>query len=751
MTSAQRPKANVSETPTLTEKEQLNKTILDLRAELFTLRDELQAMRNSRVLGKIIKTREVIGDPHTLPHRSVNKVRRTVAKFIPDAIRLPLMKNLRRARDAARSGSASYRSKSISVVTVKNTLLPKGAPLVSVVIPYYNRADTIDDTLHSLTRQTFTNFETIIIDDGSPDKLSIDKLKDIAKKNPHIRIISQKNQGVAATRNNGIEQAKAPYIVCLDSDDMLEPTYLEKAATILETNPDVSIVTAYMNVFGVMIDEVQHAQFDPLKLYRDNMIITAAMFRKGAWAASGGYKSNIGYEDWEFWINLVELGYQAITIPEQLFRYRTSMQSRYVEDKGVHWNTMRTIRSLHPDYKKKVKAGLGENRSIRHVIDQETAFINLEPHIGVQKAKANVMVTIPWMTFGGAETLIYNFARELKDDYNITFVTGLKSENEWEYKFKEISENIYHLANLFTTPDLYLDYVSRLITLNKIDTLHIIHNGFTFEMLAELKTRHPKLRVILTLFNDRAAYFDQSLEYSTLIDTYTSDNGSVINHFKKELGENHDFRVIPNGIDSTNDFNPALHDRDELRAEFELDNDEVAVFYVGRFSEEKNPDVFLDAAAEIIHNQPKVSKVRFFMIGDGPMRAVIEKQVASISSTRITYLGYQSAIAHYLSAADIFVLPSAIEGFPLSILEAMAMRVVVIASNVGAVSEVITSGKDGFVVTPGSAKEIVEAIKKLATDKKLLATMKKLSRAEVEAKYSNIILGKNYRRLYDEK
>lgn len=730
------------------ENQELTKAVLALRTELFMARDELQAMRNSRVLGRIIKTRERIGDPRTLPRRTLFKVRRAVAKHIPDRIRLPLMKSLRHTRNVVRMRSTQYRDRSAKDVVIENTPLLAGLPLVSVVIPYYNRADTIDDTLQSLANQTFTNFEVIIVDDGSSEKESIDKLQHIKKAMPGVSVFLQKNQGVAAARNNGIKRASGRYIVCLDSDDMLEPTYLEKAATVLESSPNISIVTAYMSVFGVVKDEFQHAAFDPFVLYKDNMIITAAMFRKEAWDVSGGYKSGIGYEDWEFWINLVERGFQAFTIPEQLFRYRTSMQSRYVEDKGVHWGNLHAIRSLHPSYKKKVKENIRVDRLLRKTVDRQTALVNLWQHKEIPNAKANILITTPWMTFGGAETLIYNFCRELKDDYNITFVTGLRSENEWEYKFREITSNIYHLANLFTSPDLYLDYVSRLISLNAIDTLHIIHNGFTFDMLSELRARHPRLRIILTLFNDRAAYFDQSLQYAALIDTYTSDNSKVIEHFKKELGASFDFRVIPNGVDSTNDFNPSKHDRSQLRTELGLAKGDTAVFYVGRFSEEKNPNVFLDAAQEIIQNRPHSTSVKFFMIGDGPMRSIIEKQVASIQTDRITYLGYQSSIAHYLSAADVFVLPSAIEGFPLSVIEAMAMEVVVVASDVGAVSEVINNGKDGFVITPGSVEEIVESITRLSSNEALRAEMKKASRKKVETHYSNTTLANNYRRLY---
>ena len=132
------------------------------------------------------------------------------------------------------------------------------------------------------------------------------------------------------------------------------------------------------------------------------------------------------------------------------------------------------------------------------------------------------------------------------------------------------------------------------------------------------------------------------------------------------------------------------------------------------------------------------------------MRPEIEKTVKDINNPNVKYLGYQSDVTRYLSTADIFVLPSSIEGFPLSILEAMAMNVATIASDVGAVSEVIESGVDGFVVPAGSSKDIEKTINHLITNIKLLEKIKVSAREKVLSKYSNKKLGDNYTKLYKE-
>jgi glycosyltransferase involved in cell wall biosynthesis len=351
------------------------------------------------------------------------------------------------------------------------------------------------------------------------------------------------------------------------------------------------------------------------------------------------------------------------------------------------------------------------------------------------------------MTFGGAETLIYNYCREIKDDFNITFVTGLQSNHEWEYKFKEITPYIYHLPNLFEDESLYIEFISNYVQTRNIDILHIIHNGFTFKMLPELRKRHTKLKIVVTMFNDRVEYFEQSIEVQEYIDAFTTDNQAVAKHYAKELGAGKSITVIPNGINCYEEFNPILFDRVAERKALGLKDEDLAIFFVGRLSVEKNPDVFIGAAEQILVTQ-NTKNVKFFVVGDGPMRPNVERLLKDIDNDAITYLGYQSEVAKFLSAADVFVLPSSIEGFPLSILEAMAMRVVVVASDVGAIPDVIKSGDDGFVVTPGSAPEIAEALSKLKANPKLLESMKDKSREKVEKNYSNRQLGKNYKQAY---
>ena len=111
-------------------------------------------------------------------------------------------------------------------------------PKVSVIVPVYKAERYIAETLRSLLAQTYQNFEAIIIDDGSPDG-SLEICQQF--KDPRIRIIQQKNRGLAGARNTGIRQATGDYIAILDADDLWRPEKLEKHVMHLQSSPAIGL------------------------------------------------------------------------------------------------------------------------------------------------------------------------------------------------------------------------------------------------------------------------------------------------------------------------------------------------------------------------------------------------------------------------------------------------------------------------------------------------------------------------------
>ncbi len=121
-------------------------------------------------------------------------------------------------------------------------------PKVSVVIPAYNSIAYLPEAIESVFKQTFTDFEVLIIDDGSSDQ-TVEWASQIT--DSRVKLISQKNQGVSGARNTGIAHAQGEYVALLDADDIWEPTKLEKQVLRLEGNPKVGLV----DTWAVLADE----------------------------------------------------------------------------------------------------------------------------------------------------------------------------------------------------------------------------------------------------------------------------------------------------------------------------------------------------------------------------------------------------------------------------------------------------------------------------------------------------------------
>ena len=184
-------------------------------------------------------------------------------------------------------------------------------PIISIITPFYNSKKYIEETANSVLNQTFSNFEWIIIDDGSTDKESLETLKKIEGLDKRIRVFHKENAGLAHTRDFGAEKISetSKYLVFLDDDDVINKTYLECAYWTLETNIDASwAYTDTVNFIGMQYQWVKWFNLDNEK--KDNLLVAMAMIRKDAFLKVNGYelREKAVYEDWNFWLKLLANG-----------------------------------------------------------------------------------------------------------------------------------------------------------------------------------------------------------------------------------------------------------------------------------------------------------------------------------------------------------------------------------------------------------------------------------------------------------
>ena len=199
-------------------------------------------------------------------------------------------------------------------------------PLVSVIVPMYNAAPFIGDTLESIIASTYRPIEVIIVDDGSTDE-SLSLAQSFAQLHPEVQVLTQANAGVSAARNHAIRAAQGEYILPVDADDKISNTYIEHAVAAM--NEQVRVVGCRAQFFGAQQGEWKLADYSPERLARMNMIHISSLFRRADWKRVGGFcEEEIYREDWDFWLSIMELGGEYVRLDEIGLFYRVQKNSR---------------------------------------------------------------------------------------------------------------------------------------------------------------------------------------------------------------------------------------------------------------------------------------------------------------------------------------------------------------------------------------------------------------------------------------
>ncbi len=207
------------------------------------------------------------------------------------------------------------------------------------------------------------------------------------------------------------------------------------------------------------------------------------------------------------------------------------------------------------------------------------------------------------------------------------------------------------------------------------------------------------------------------------------------------------FHRIPNGVDVAV-FSPVAPDeRAALRAALGLPTDKVLCAFVGRLTRQKNPELLLAAWSRCA-----TSRAHLVFVGDGPLRAVLERQHSGLPSTSaVTFTGAVADVPAFVRAMDIMVLPSEAEGISNALLEAMACGVPVVATDVGGVRDVLGSaGRAGVVVPAGSSASLAEAISALVDSPAHRREIGAAARTVIEDRYDIRRVVTQYLSLYRE-
>mmetsp|Transcript_14106 Transcript_14106/g.18487 ORF Transcript_14106/g.18487 Transcript_14106/m.18487 type:complete len:867 (-) Transcript_14106:44-2644(-) len=536
-------------------------------------------------------------------------------------------------------------------------------PLVSVIVPYYNAHEFLDDTLLSLKAQTLKRFEIVLVNDISTDIDAINKLHELKANNrdPRLRILeAPRKLGLSGARNYGVQQSRSDFVFWCDPDDLIEPTALEKMYWFLQAYSMYSWVGAFTVGFGEK-DYLwkKNFQFGDAVLNL-NVAHVAALVRKSHHLEIGGFDESVKvFEDWDYWINMANHGHWGYTIPEYLCWYRNKITSLVAEGDAEGWRGMdrstfsKSLQEKYPNafanfpeplVPKTYEQGLEFNlKSIDNEMEQKlenysSSFSSPDPvtvadsgldsiEFSVKEAAQSkrIMLMIPWMKPGGADEINLAITEQMKNrhGWEITIVgTAILKEQEenemlssWRHldscgglspRFQRFTDDIFCVSAFLTLVSIP-PFVSYLFRTRQPSVVLISHSELGYRLLPWMRMSFPETHFVdLIHIVERnwksGGYPFFSVLFSSLLDQTITISNQLKNWLIQKGVESSKISVYYFVYELVDCFFEQVVSRDqrkEIRSKYGLSEEDFVIIFVGRFVLQKRPELVLKIAESI--------------------------------------------------------------------------------------------------------------------------------------------------------
>ncbi|TEB16181.1 GDP-mannose-dependent alpha-(1-6)-phosphatidylinositol monomannoside mannosyltransferase [Pelotomaculum sp. FP] len=618
---------------------------------------------------------------------------------------------------------------------------PLTIPVVTIITAYKDHGEYIGQTYQSILSQSFGAWEWLIVDDAS-DGAHRQIIEHLGESEPRVRLLwCTETKGPAAARNIAVREAKGRYILILDADDLIEPTFIEKCVLVLELHPECTFVNSWIVGFGHQCYLWRRGFEKIAPFYFRNRTVCTALIRKNELLEAGGYPENSIHEDWELWLRLFRQGCMGYTIPEFLIWYRRHAKSRVnrltllrrlIYHLEILWKYPPIIRHKHRSLTGGLKDPYDDFRQLL------TTGNNLESSMPDQK---NLLLIIPWFSMGGADKFNLDLARVLgeKYGYRITFITTLPSKHAWLPEFARITPDIFNLANISQDITDYPSMIRYIINSRKINKVLISNSYLGFQAVPWLKENLPDV--------DFFAYSHMEEDYwrcgghprmAAAIDNYLGKNIVASNHLKNWMQLR---GAVPEHIEvcyinvDTDFWREDRNLRTTMRKNMNITDSQVVILLAGRMVPQKRPELALKIIS-MLQAKTKVSFV-FLIVGDGPLLPRLKRLARHRRlNGLVRFIGEVPAedMLNFYQVADIFFMPSHMEGISLALYEAMATRTVPVGAAVGGQKELVTP-ECGFLIPQNSCEldSYVEILARLLDNPEEIETFKDNCRFRVES------------------
>lgn len=569
----------------------------------------------------------------------------------------------------------------------------KYKPRISIIMPFYNDKEYIEQSVRCVLNQTFPMFELIIVDDGSKDKESLKLLAEVEKWDERITVYHKKNEGLSATRDYGAKKSSpsSEYLFFFDSDDLIDNTYLECAYWTLQTNKDASWAYADSVGFGSQ-EYTWRIYYIPENLEKENTLVATALIRKKDFFEVNGYelREKAVNEDWNFWLKMIGKGKFPVKMSYYAFWYRRKGNSGELSKANENKNRTKEI------IKETKKEIINRKRAIQYPRYNynwdliEDSFDDVEQPIESKNNKINLLYIIPWMVMGGADKFNVDFINGLdRNKFNITIITTEPEEYVYRQLYNDV--DIYDLTS-FIDIKYWIPFINYLIKKKNINLIMNSNSETGYSFLPYLKANYPEIPIVDYIhmeewYNRNGGYSRDSSSVASVIDLTMTCNENSIKILNKHFNRNNkELKTVYIGVDE-NKYNPSLYDKEQIKKELNIDKDKLIISYICRIADQKRPLLLIEIISEFIKNN---SDSLFLIVGDGPLLDKMKEKAKKYKlKDNIRFIGRYNDTAKIYAISDITINCSIKEGLALTSYESVSMGVPVISSDVGGQKELI--------------------------------------------------------------
>jgi glycosyltransferase involved in cell wall biosynthesis len=349
----------------------------------------------------------------------------------------------------------------------------------------------------------------------------------------------------------------------------------------------------------------------------------------------------------------------------------------------------------------------------------------------------------PGHVFGGGKQAFYNLISRL-DRRRFNPLVATAPTGRYAEMLRAVGVRLIPLAmnNRF---DLRIPYrLARIVREHAVTIIHS-HGGGRADFFIHLTSKLVNVPVkITTVANLVERWFDvnpiQLYVYKKIqsktektFDHFICVSDYLADHLIRQHGlDRTKINTIYNGVDL--DYFEGTPDYPKIKNEFLQKGERILIGAVGRLVAEKGLKYLLTSMPKVLK---RFSEARLLLVGDGALRTDLERIAIDLDLTgKVTFVGFRSDIKEILSSLDILVLPSLLEGFPMIILEAMAMAKPIVASDIPGIREQIIDGKNGILVPIKDPNAMAAAIINILADRKVAENIGLAARKTVDEKFS---------------